>query len=114
MARTLLDDGDLGPGAVVVDVASARRAHGRLAAIYPSGNGAMGDEYSMLAAYAGHAAAALDLIIALEDARQEAERAGALLELAHELVRCHRRGRRHRDRQRGAARASWGAAAPAS
>ena len=85
LARTLLDDGDLGPGAVVVDVASARRAHGRLAAIYPSGNGAMGDEYSMLAAYAGHAAAALDLIIALEDARQEAERAGALLELAHEL-----------------------------
>ncbi len=39
----------------------------------------------MLAAYAGHAAAALDLIIALEDARQEADRAGALLELAHEL-----------------------------
>jgi diguanylate cyclase (GGDEF)-like protein len=85
LARTLLDDGDLGPGAVVVDVASPRRAHGRLAAIYPSGNGAMGDEYSMLAAYAGHAAAALDLIIALEDARQEAERAGALLELAHQL-----------------------------
>jgi diguanylate cyclase (GGDEF)-like protein len=45
----------------------------------------MGDESSMLAAYAGHAAAALDLIIALEDARKEAERAGALLELAHAL-----------------------------
>jgi diguanylate cyclase (GGDEF)-like protein len=85
MARTLLDGGDLGPGAVVVDVASARRAHGRLAAVYPTGTGAMGDESSMLAAYAGHAAAALDLIIALEDARKEAERAGALLALAHEL-----------------------------
>ncbi|TFV64665.1 GGDEF domain-containing protein, partial [Blastococcus sp. CT_GayMR20] len=81
----LLDHGDLGPNAVVVDVASARRAHGRLAAIYPDGEGAMGDESSMLAAYAGHAAASLDLIIALEDARQEADRAGALLELAHEL-----------------------------
>ena len=46
----------------------------------------MGDEAAMLAAYAGHAAAALDLIIALEDARQEAERAGALLDVAHELA----------------------------
>jgi diguanylate cyclase (GGDEF)-like protein len=85
LAATLLDGGDLGSGAVVVDVASARRAHGRLAALYRSGAGVMGEEASMLAAYAGHAAAALDLIIALEGARQEAERAGALLALAHEL-----------------------------
>ena len=73
------------PDAVVVEVASARRSHGRLAALYPTSDGAMGDEASMLAAYAGHAAAALDLIIALEDARAEADRAGALLALAHEL-----------------------------
>jgi diguanylate cyclase (GGDEF)-like protein len=85
MAATLLSGGDLGPGAVVVDVASARRSHGRLAALYPPGNGAMGDEASMLAAYAGHAAAALDLLIALEDSRLEADRASALLSLAHEL-----------------------------
>ena len=74
----------------------------------------MGDEASMLAAYAGHAAAALDLIIALEDARQEADRAGALLALAHELSAADRRGRRHRRRQRGAARASSAAPAPGS
>ncbi|MCV2490187.1 sensor domain-containing diguanylate cyclase [Geodermatophilus sp. YIM 151500] len=86
LAATLLDGGDLGPGAVVVDVASARRAHGRLAALYRPGDGAMGDEASMLSAYAGHAAAALDLLIALEEARQEAQRAGALLSLAHELA----------------------------
>jgi diguanylate cyclase (GGDEF)-like protein len=86
LAATLLAGGDLGPRAVVVEVASFRRAHGRLAAIYPSGDGAMGDERSMLAAYAGHAAGALDLLIALEDARQEADRAGALLSLAHELA----------------------------
>ena len=72
-------------GAVVVDVASARRNHGRLAALYRDGADVMGGESSMLAAYAGHAAAALDLIMALEGARQEAERATALLELAHEL-----------------------------
>jgi diguanylate cyclase (GGDEF)-like protein len=85
MAAALLDGGDLGPGAVVVDVASARRSHGRLAALYPAGDGAMGDEASMLRAYAGHAAAALDLLIALEDSRLEADRASALLQLAHEL-----------------------------
>jgi diguanylate cyclase (GGDEF)-like protein len=82
----LLAGGDLGPNAVVVDVASARREHGRLAAIYPAGNGALGDERSMLAAYADHAAAALDLVMALDDARREADRAGALLALAHELA----------------------------
>ncbi|WP_324274747.1 sensor domain-containing diguanylate cyclase [Blastococcus brunescens] len=86
LAANLLAGGDLGQGAVVVDVASARRSHGRLAALYGTNYGAMGDEASMLAAYAGHAAAALDLIIALEEARLEATRAGALLELAHELA----------------------------
>jgi diguanylate cyclase (GGDEF)-like protein len=86
MAATLLAGGDPGSGAVVVDVASARRRHGRLAALYPPGEGALGDERSMLAAYAGHAANALDLLIALQDARQEADRAGALLALAHALA----------------------------
>jgi diguanylate cyclase (GGDEF)-like protein len=86
MAATLLAGGDLGPGAVAVDVASYRRRHGRLVALYPPGDGALGDERSMLAAYAGHAAGALDLLIALQDARQEADRAGALLALAHELA----------------------------
>ncbi len=85
VATALLADGDMGPNAVVVDVASTRRRHGRLAALYRPGDGAMGDERSMLAAYAGHAAAALDLLFALADARQEAARAGALLSLAHQL-----------------------------
>ena len=86
LADLLLADGDMGPHAVVVDVASSRRRHGRLAALYRPGDGAMGDERSMLAAYAGHAAAALDLLFALEESRQEAARAGALLALAHELA----------------------------
>jgi diguanylate cyclase (GGDEF)-like protein len=89
VARLLLSSGDLGPNAVVVDVASARRRHGRLAAVYPEGEGAIGDERSMLAAYAGHAAAALDLLMALEETRLEADRAGALLALAHELAAAH-------------------------
>jgi diguanylate cyclase (GGDEF)-like protein len=86
LARRLLAGEDLGPSAVVVDVASARRRHGRLAAVYPSGEGSMQDEQAMLAAYAGHAAAALELLFALDGARLEASRAGALLALAHELA----------------------------
>ena len=97
LAAALLDGGDLGPRAVVVDVASARRSHGRLAALYGPGYGAVGDEASMLAAYAGHAAAALDLLIALEDARLEAERASALLDARPRAGRRRRRGRRSRD-----------------
>ena len=86
LARRLLSGDDLGGSAVVVDVASARRLHGRLAAIYPSAEASMDDEQAMLAAYAGHAAAALDLLFALDGARLEASRAGALLALAHELA----------------------------
>lgn len=86
MAQRLLAGESFGSAAVVVDIASSRRTHGRLAALYRPGDEPMGDESTMLAAYAGHAAAALDLIIALEDARQEADRAGALLALAHELA----------------------------
>ena len=86
LARRLMAGEDLGPSAVVVDVASTRRRHGRLAAVYPSADGSMDDEQAMLAAYAGHAAAALDLLFALDGARLEASRAGALLALAHELA----------------------------
>ncbi|WP_081788576.1 GGDEF domain-containing protein [Candidatus Blastococcus massiliensis] len=86
LASRLLSGQGIGPGAVVVDVASARRWHGRLAALFPSSEDPTEDEHAMLAAYAGHAAAALDLLIALEDARLEASRAGALLSLAHELA----------------------------
>ncbi len=86
LTARLLAGEDLGPGAVTVDVASARRTHGRLAALHRPGDGGLGDERAMLAAYAGHAAAALDLVMALEASRSEARRAGALLELAHGLA----------------------------
>ncbi|RBY81660.1 GGDEF domain-containing protein [Geodermatophilus sp. TF02-6] len=86
MTARLLAGEHLGPDAVVVDVASARRRHGRLAALYAPGVGLLGDEAAMLTAHAGYAAAALDLLIALTDARREADRAGTLLSLAHELA----------------------------
>jgi hypothetical protein len=67
LGRRLLAGDDLGPGAVVVDVASRRRSHGRLAALYAPGQQGPANERGMLAAYAGHAAAALDLLVALEE-----------------------------------------------
>ncbi|WNV75406.1 sensor domain-containing diguanylate cyclase [Geodermatophilus sp. DSM 44513] len=85
LAATLLSGGDPGPHVVAVDVTSARRTHGRLAVVYHPGGGELGHEGPMLAAYASHAAAALDLVLALGSAREEADRAGALLSLAHEL-----------------------------
>ncbi|WP_232806963.1 diguanylate cyclase domain-containing protein [Geodermatophilus chilensis] len=86
LAATLLAGADPGPNVVAVDVASARRVHGRLATVYRPGDGGFGHERQMLGAYAGYAAAALDLVMALESSRQEADRAGTLLTLAHELA----------------------------
>jgi hypothetical protein len=85
LGRRLLAGDDLGPGAVVVDVTSRRRSHGRLAALYAAGQQGPANERNMLAAYAGHAAAALDLLVALEESRRGENRSAALLGLAHDL-----------------------------
>ncbi|MGW6131212.1 EAL domain-containing protein [Cellulomonas sp. NPDC055163] len=77
---------DLGARAVVVDVASKRRAHGKLAAVFGPGQRGLDQDRHLLEAYARHAAAALDLLTALEDSRREASRATALLALAHSLA----------------------------
>ncbi|CAN5426093.1 hypothetical protein BH11ACT1_BH11ACT1_03610 [soil metagenome] len=86
LTQRLLGGDDLGEWAVVADVASTRHVHGRLAAIYDQGYRPMEGDRSLLEAYAHHAAAALDLLIALEDSRLEESRAAALLTLAHELA----------------------------
>lgn len=77
---------------LVVDVASGHRHYGRLAAMHPTGF--LPDERNLLAAYATVAAAALDAMTALAEARRQARetelqarRARALLGLAHRLAR---------------------------
>ena len=85
MAELLLAGGDLGPSAVVVDVASTRRHHGRLAALHGEGQRGLADEQRMLDVYARHAAVALDLLVAVDGSRRGEERATALLGLAHQL-----------------------------
>jgi diguanylate cyclase (GGDEF)-like protein len=86
VAARLRDGQDLGPCAVVVDVRTARRHHGRLAALYPEGQLAAEADRALLSAYAGHAAVVLDQLAALEASRRGESRAKALLDLAHELA----------------------------
>ena len=86
LARRLLHGEDLGPSAVVVDIVSPRRRHGRLAALYAPGQRGPADEVRLLDAYARHAAAALDGVLALEASRGEQRRATALLDLARRLA----------------------------
>ena len=86
LAGTMLAGGDLGPSAVVVDVASTRRHHGRLAALNGEGQTGPADEQRMLAVYARHAAVALDLLVAVEGSRRGEDRATALLGLSHLLA----------------------------
>jgi len=77
---------DLGPSTLVVDIVSTRKIHGYLAAVFMDGHAAMEGDRLLLEAYAGHAAAALDLLTALEESRREGARTAALLGLAHELA----------------------------
>ncbi len=86
LAQRLVAGESLGSSAVVVDIASSRRDHGRLAAIYGTGHRPLEGDHSLLQAYARHAAAALDLLTALEGSRLEQSRTAALLGLAHELA----------------------------
>ncbi|WP_372530575.1 putative bifunctional diguanylate cyclase/phosphodiesterase [Euzebya sp.] len=84
-ARQLLATGHL-PHALVADVESARRWYGRLAAVYTDRTVHNDVEPALLHAYARHAAAALDVLTALEGSRRDERRANALLRLAHQLA----------------------------
>ncbi len=88
-AMSMADDllaGRAGPGNVVaVDVASARRRHGVLAV--DEGGGVFSSlSESTLQSYARLAASALDTADALDEARQQANTAQALLDLAMSLT----------------------------
>jgi diguanylate cyclase (GGDEF)-like protein len=84
--RLLTEDHDeFDESRIVIDVASARRHYGRLAAFY-DGHSFFDHERRLLAAYARSAAAALDAATALEEARQRSETANALLGFARRLA----------------------------
>ncbi len=88
LAEEVLDTApDPGDGSrLVVDIASARTYFGRLAAFYPEGYHFLPQERSLLLAYAGHAVAALETVVALDEARERNVTLGALLALGNALA----------------------------
>ncbi|MEY2463373.1 MAG: hypothetical protein QOH64_1511 [Acidimicrobiaceae bacterium] len=77
---------DHGGSRLIVDVASARHAYGRLAALYAPGHTFFPEERRLLTTYARQAAVALDAATALEEARQRGETLQTLLDLARALA----------------------------
>ena len=75
-----------GHDALVVALDSPRRCFGHLAALFPSGRTFSDLDRRLFGAYAGHAAAALDSIAALDLARRARDTSDALLDLARELA----------------------------
>lgn len=76
------------PGStLVVDVVSSRRAYGQLIARYPHAVDFLPQERAMLSLYAKHAAAVLDMALALRESAQRHDQVSALLALSHALAK---------------------------
>jgi signal transduction histidine kinase len=78
--------GDFSDTRLVVEVVSARRRYGHLVALDPERGSFFPEEESLLRAYGRHAAAALDVATALEQARTQGETSRVLLDLARSLA----------------------------
>jgi diguanylate cyclase (GGDEF)-like protein len=85
--QILHDDGQDHDGSrLVVNIESARGHYGRLAAFYPDRYRFLPQERSLLMAYAGHAAAALETTAALDESRERNTTLSALLTLGKVLA----------------------------
>ena len=85
VAEELLAGRDMGDQAIVQTVASAQRNYGVLAVFYDAYS-FFDYERGLLAAYARNAAAALDVVTALDEARRRGSETAALLRLATTLA----------------------------
>lgn len=81
------DGPKLASSTLVVDVVSSRRAYGQLIASYPHPVDFLPQEREMLTLYAKHAAAVLDMALALRESAQRHEQVSALLALSHALAK---------------------------
>jgi diguanylate cyclase (GGDEF)-like protein len=83
---TLANQASPGDSTLVVDVASSRRTYGQLIARYPGGIEFFPQEREALSLYAKHAAAVLDMALALQESDQRHEQVSSLLDLSHALA----------------------------
>ncbi len=81
------EDPEQASATLVVDVVSSRRAYGQLIASYPHAVDFLPQEREMLSLYAKHAAAVLDMALALRESAQRHEQVSALLALSHALAK---------------------------
>ncbi len=84
---TLAHEASSGDSTLVVDVASSRRAYGQLIARYPGGIEFFPQERETLGLYAKHAAAVLDMALALQESAQRHEQVSSLLALSHAMAK---------------------------
>jgi len=84
---TLAGERVSGESMLVVDVCSSRRSYGQLIARYPGTIEFFPQEEQMLSLYAKHAAAVLDMALALQESARRHEQVSALLALSHALAK---------------------------
>ncbi len=82
----LADRAIVDSSALVVDVASSRRAYGKLLACYPGTIEFSSQEHEMLSLYAQHAAAVLDMATALDESARRHVQVSSLLSLSQALA----------------------------
>jgi diguanylate cyclase (GGDEF)-like protein len=84
--RTLAGEESVGDSTLVVEVASSRRAYGQLIARFPGDIDFFPQEREMLGLYAKHAAAVLDIALALQESAQRHAQVSSLLSLSHAMA----------------------------
>jgi diguanylate cyclase (GGDEF)-like protein len=83
---SLEDGGPVAGSTLVVQVTSSRRHYGQLIAHYPGSVQFFPQDREMLGLYAKHAAAVLDMAMALEESAQRHDQVSSLLSLSHALA----------------------------
>ncbi len=83
---TLADEAPAGNSTLVVEVTSARRHYGHLLACYPSAVEFFPQEEELLRLYAKHAAAVLDMSMALQESARRHDQVSSLLSLSKDLA----------------------------
>ncbi|HYB22769.1 MAG TPA: diguanylate cyclase, partial [Solirubrobacteraceae bacterium] len=76
-----------GESLLAVEVCSSRRAYGQLIARYPGAIEFFAQERDMLGLYAKHAAAVLDMALALQESARHNQQVSSLLALSHALAK---------------------------